>query len=491
MSFTLRVTSGKAAGQEFSFSQKVVCVGRLPDNDLVLYDTGVSRHHCQITREGSSYVVHDVGSANGFELNGRLTTEAQLASGDVLKVGAISLEFSLSSDTQKIEPAVLEAEETSKGSVLAPPSEALRRAVEEQKTGLFPTIDPRTLEPVPAGLSKVASDPAAKLPMRRPSPEQRAQRSSREAAKAAEHEATPIQQASVRDRVERMRARWQALPKPRRQLFITAGVVAVAVVALALLVHWLRPPQDRSSEVFNASRENALLTFGAGKVDVFTPDRVSFGFPYSGGRVVVAYAAGGIDSESEVLILANGERVGAVPVSPGRWTPGLHVVLPRRLLRRGENTVTFDAQPQGDEAPRWGVSAVTITETTLPPPDFERAKHLFELGNSTFEVRNVTPQNLSRAIGYYEEARTWLEGAEPEPPLLTAVHAALAKAETELAGIYETHMFAVEQALRFGERQRAVDSLRDVLQWVPNPEDARHVRAKARLTELVGQAGER
>lgn len=52
-------------------------VGRLQDNDIVLADTGVSRHHLQIIWDGTTVQVIDLQSANGTYLGGQLLTPDQ------------------------------------------------------------------------------------------------------------------------------------------------------------------------------------------------------------------------------------------------------------------------------------------------------------------------------------------------------------------------------------------------------------------------------
>ena len=62
-------------------------IGRAPDNDLVLRDGRVSRHHGQLTARGGTWVYRDLGSTNGSFLNGVRVTEIALGPGDVLRLG--------------------------------------------------------------------------------------------------------------------------------------------------------------------------------------------------------------------------------------------------------------------------------------------------------------------------------------------------------------------------------------------------------------------
>jgi len=73
--------------------------GIFPDLDLTPdggLEGGVSRRHCKVHRQGSAYLVEDVGSANGTFLRGqRLTPYLPhvLNNGDELQLGHIKLEI--------------------------------------------------------------------------------------------------------------------------------------------------------------------------------------------------------------------------------------------------------------------------------------------------------------------------------------------------------------------------------------------------------------
>ncbi len=71
-------------------------LGRALDNDIVLADGKVSRHHGQIGIRLGMLVYTDLGSTNGSYLNGAAVTEIALGPGDVLQIG---------SSTVTVEPA--------------------------------------------------------------------------------------------------------------------------------------------------------------------------------------------------------------------------------------------------------------------------------------------------------------------------------------------------------------------------------------------------
>ncbi|MFG2602475.1 FHA domain-containing protein [Streptomyces sp. NPDC048514] len=63
-------------------------IGRAADNDLVVDDLAVSRHHAEIrARPDGGYEIADLGSHNGTYLNGRPATLAALGPGDVVGIG--------------------------------------------------------------------------------------------------------------------------------------------------------------------------------------------------------------------------------------------------------------------------------------------------------------------------------------------------------------------------------------------------------------------
>lgn len=62
-------------------------LGRWPDNDIVLPDRLVSRHHAQIRKVGNQYLLEDLESTNGTFVNGeRITGPHILQDGDTLQI---------------------------------------------------------------------------------------------------------------------------------------------------------------------------------------------------------------------------------------------------------------------------------------------------------------------------------------------------------------------------------------------------------------------
>lgn len=70
-------------------------IGRAPDNDLVLGDGRVSRHHGRIGGRLGTLVYTDLGSTNGSRVNGEPVIEVVLGPGDRILVGDTTLEVRL------------------------------------------------------------------------------------------------------------------------------------------------------------------------------------------------------------------------------------------------------------------------------------------------------------------------------------------------------------------------------------------------------------
>ena len=86
----LIVLSGGAKGTTAKLGE-TTRIGKAPDNDLVLPDDTVSRHHCELVRTDAGVRVKDLGSTNGTKVQGARITEAVVQPGTVLKVGEVEV----------------------------------------------------------------------------------------------------------------------------------------------------------------------------------------------------------------------------------------------------------------------------------------------------------------------------------------------------------------------------------------------------------------
>jgi FhaA, N-terminal domain/FHA domain len=91
-SLTLLLATG-AVSRVYPLGQSEVMIGRSEQSDIALADPGVSRNHARIIREGDDFIVEDLRSTNGTEVNGQPIRRRRLADGDVVKLANSTLQF--------------------------------------------------------------------------------------------------------------------------------------------------------------------------------------------------------------------------------------------------------------------------------------------------------------------------------------------------------------------------------------------------------------
>ena len=75
-------------GRRYTFAGAATRIGRSPDNDIVLSDAKVSRHHAVIADNGRTILITDLGSANGVRVRRtRIDPSAELHNGDHIRIG--------------------------------------------------------------------------------------------------------------------------------------------------------------------------------------------------------------------------------------------------------------------------------------------------------------------------------------------------------------------------------------------------------------------
>jgi diguanylate cyclase (GGDEF)-like protein len=88
-------------GKRYVLRNGPVRVGRMPDNEIVLDDVGVSRRHARFEKRSAGWVVMDVGSRNGTLWNdGEMSGEVTLKNGDRVKIGSTIFKFLSGDDAE-------------------------------------------------------------------------------------------------------------------------------------------------------------------------------------------------------------------------------------------------------------------------------------------------------------------------------------------------------------------------------------------------------
>ncbi len=80
----------------YILGERAVVFGRLPDCDITLTDTNVSRRHAEIRPHGDGFVLVDLGSTNGCRVNGQRVSQRVLNDGDEIAMGNTRMIFQAS-----------------------------------------------------------------------------------------------------------------------------------------------------------------------------------------------------------------------------------------------------------------------------------------------------------------------------------------------------------------------------------------------------------
>jgi DNA-binding SARP family transcriptional activator len=83
-------------GQSHALTSGLTNLGRADDNDIVLADMEISRHHAAIVDTRASYLIVDLRSRNGVQVDGeRIKTSALLADGSLIHIGEHDFVFDI------------------------------------------------------------------------------------------------------------------------------------------------------------------------------------------------------------------------------------------------------------------------------------------------------------------------------------------------------------------------------------------------------------
>lgn len=96
MAAFLIVQRGEDIGRRFDLDTTQLTIGRGSDNDMVLNDPMVSRYHAVVKRQGSGYLVIDLGSSNPVVINDQVCDPGEprvLQHRDVVFIGKTVFSF--------------------------------------------------------------------------------------------------------------------------------------------------------------------------------------------------------------------------------------------------------------------------------------------------------------------------------------------------------------------------------------------------------------
>jgi pSer/pThr/pTyr-binding forkhead associated (FHA) protein len=85
--------------RKIEFGAKPLVIGRLPESEIPVRDSFVSRVHAALTYANGQFTLKDLGSTNGTYRNGSRIFECSLANGDKIQLGNTTLLFEIDSTT--------------------------------------------------------------------------------------------------------------------------------------------------------------------------------------------------------------------------------------------------------------------------------------------------------------------------------------------------------------------------------------------------------
>lgn len=137
----LIISEGEGKGEAYPLLNFPFRIGRAVDNDIVLEDKRVSRHHSEILLRDSEYIIKDLGSQNGTWVNGAKVTTASIKIGDTITIGGNTLLF----DKEKEEDIFLEEDTSDFKTTIRPAKDILKDAIEEKEDSSVDLLRKRTL----------------------------------------------------------------------------------------------------------------------------------------------------------------------------------------------------------------------------------------------------------------------------------------------------------------------------------------------------------
>lgn len=97
---TVCVIFGGKEERTYTLDRPRMVVGREPQCEIAIDNLGISRQHCALLNKGDTFVVQDLGSANGTFVNGKKIVEHYLNDGDEIFLGKYVLKFRNEVQTQ-------------------------------------------------------------------------------------------------------------------------------------------------------------------------------------------------------------------------------------------------------------------------------------------------------------------------------------------------------------------------------------------------------
>jgi len=90
---SLDITTYDGRRYSLQIKKEKITIGRSPDNNLILSEKSISRHHAEIKKMKDGYLLTDLGSYNGTKVNEKSIQSVPLKHNDKIEIGLTSLIF--------------------------------------------------------------------------------------------------------------------------------------------------------------------------------------------------------------------------------------------------------------------------------------------------------------------------------------------------------------------------------------------------------------
>jgi hypothetical protein len=423
--YKLVVEAGPNRGQEFPIAASGARAGRSNQNDILLTDPLLSRHHCRFEMRGGELWVVDLASANQTHVNGKVIEEAPLVSGDAVSIGDSVLRIVASAAAIADAPATVLPEapvidlglDNGKSEGSAASRHALRPLLWTIAAGAVLLL----------GATYIIDGTRGRKPQPRPIPETH-DLTLQIAYEKVEADATGI-------------FRYEMTLSPD-------NILAIRIDDLLQNRHVRKESRVSDPELTRSLAQD----IEAGKF--FKLDPV-----YSG----INTRPGALDSWD--LTVTIGRNTHRVRVS-NRLEPDLFRAIRERIETFGKNEL--------------GLWAIQFSRDKL----VEFANEKYRVGRKAYDEREIQYDNLYKAIQCFKEAEFYLETIEPKPDFYAAISSDKRQALEELDRRYQEQRFRADRAINLQDWQLAGQELRILRELVPDRTDDRYKDATRKLLDV-------
>ena len=511
--FSLTITEGGEEGQRFVFNQLEITLGRIADNDLVLYDPAVSRRHIVISHRNDQFVVEDLKSSNGTLLNGyALASPTILCEGDFLEVGSVKFRFSKmveeSDDPTEVEVPVsgnMEdyaakyigdsqqpvARHRWEAGVSAPmPPQGDTRAF--PAPNIPPTSPPQQqLAPLPLGAG-LPNDAIMQREMNSPhlyaenpsnmgisAPSMTHPHSAQFSAPRPSSPA-PFQGNSSSSLKQLQNKHKPNLLREKRTIQqISLWSVMLLGIAIALFLFPAKPSKNmpivikQKPIVLNQAIYQKVFGYNQyNKKGQSQPMQVTFRFFCGNERIALLYRV--ISPHSSIMITLNGKLLAQIPPTSNVWLYQRHRLPRSKIIPFRMNTIVFR---KISTVPYriWGLTHISLRKKALPMYNLGKAMRFCKQAENFYYKRKSLPHYREKSIYAYLQCQDYLARKKPLPQLFKEADLMILRLESELELIFQQYL---QKANMIKRKQIKVQLYKQMLSYFPYDDDPRRQRVK-------------